>query len=132
MGCSERVIIPACSNSSEQDQDQENDNDKAQSAAAVIASPIERAAAKSAKPSKQDDDQDYDQYGSDRHGNTPQVSMMAGFKKEPRFRARLLIRQYENIPMSVCPGGTETVPPNNSASREKFHRLQLLQLLGQP
>jgi hypothetical protein len=61
----------ARSNPAKQNQDQEDDNYKAQSPAAVVAGPIERTATKPAKPAKQDNDQDYYQYGSDRHGMAP-------------------------------------------------------------
>jgi hypothetical protein len=54
-----------------QDQDQQDDNHDAQSAAAIVAGPIKWTATKPAKTSKQEDDQDYYQYGSDRHQMTP-------------------------------------------------------------
>jgi hypothetical protein len=54
------------SNPAEQNQDQKDNDNEAQAATAVIAGPVEWAAAKSAETSKQDDDQDDEQNGSDR------------------------------------------------------------------
>jgi hypothetical protein len=65
-GGSERPIR-AHSNPAEQKQNQKDDDHDAQAATAVIAGPVEWAAAKSAETSKQDDDQDDEQNGSDRH-----------------------------------------------------------------
>jgi hypothetical protein len=55
------------SNPAEQNQDQKHNDHEAQAAAAVIASAVEWAAAKSAETAEQDDDQDDEQNGSDRH-----------------------------------------------------------------
>jgi hypothetical protein len=55
------------SNPAEQNQDQKHNDNEAEAATAVIAGPIKWTAAESAEPAKQDDDQDDEQNGSDRH-----------------------------------------------------------------
>jgi hypothetical protein len=63
------------SNPAEQNQDQKDNDHEAQAATAVIAGPVEWAAAKSAETAKQDDDQDDEQNGSDRHEIVLLISM---------------------------------------------------------
>jgi hypothetical protein len=61
------VAIRSSSNPAKQNQYQKDDDYDSQAATAVVAGPVEWAATKSAETSKQDDDQDNEQNGSDRH-----------------------------------------------------------------
>jgi|HubBroStandDraft_6_1064221.scaffolds.fasta_scaffold28152_3 hypothetical protein len=60
-------LLGARLNSTEKNQDQKNHDDKSKPTAAVISRSVEWAATKSAEPTKQNDDQDYYKYGSNRH-----------------------------------------------------------------
>jgi hypothetical protein len=83
------------SNLAEQKQNQKNDDHDAQAATAVIAGAVEWAAAKTAEPSKQDDDQDNEQNGSDGHEIASKCLCGLVARKSCALRRSLLISSVE-------------------------------------
>jgi hypothetical protein len=81
----------AYSNPAEQNQDQKDDNHEAQSAAAVVAGAVEWTAAKPAETSKQDDDQNDEQNGADRHEIVSECPRWFVAKEKLRLATQLAI-----------------------------------------